>query len=96
MSLSPYSLTISDGRLAPVLSVLGAQPSSWASRRKQKGEMILPRTLVGTHLMAAIRQLGRVCQLVYCNLDWEMAKQKLHLRREGSPSPPATRRRRLH
>ena len=35
-------------------------------------------SLVGTHLMAAtLRQLGRICQVVYANLDWDKAKSKL-------------------
>ena len=40
--------------------------------------MIVGNSLVGTHLMAAtLRQLGRICQVVYANLDWEKAKTKL-------------------
>ena len=33
---------------------------------------------VGAHLMAAsLRQLGRACQMVYGNLDWQLAKSRL-------------------
>jgi len=71
--------TISDGRLAPVLSQeWGPGLVFWASPEEQTGEMISGNSLVGTHLMAAsIRQLGGLCEIVYNNLNWAKAKQSL-------------------
>ncbi|XP_023338629.1 uncharacterized protein LOC111709235 isoform X2 [Eurytemora carolleeae] len=71
--------TISDGRLAPVLAQeWGPALVFMASPEEQTGEMISGNSLVGTHLMAAtLRQLGRICQVVYSNLDWEKASEKL-------------------
>jgi len=71
--------TISDGRLAPVLAQQwGKGLVMWASPEEQTGEMIAGNSLVGSHLMTAtLRQLGRQCQLVYNNLDWETAALRL-------------------
>jgi len=71
--------TISDGRLAPVLSQQwGCGLVFWASPEEQTGEMIAGNSLVGSHLMTAtLRQLGRQCQFVYNNLDWVTAELSL-------------------
>jgi len=71
--------TISDGRLAPVLSQeWGPGLVLWSSPEQQTGSMISGNSLVGGHLMAAtLRQLGRRVELVYGNLDWERAMQTL-------------------
>ena len=59
--------TISDGRLAPMLSRLWDKPLLlWATTEKPTGAMISANSLVGTHVMAAtLRQLGHPLELVY-------------------------------
>eukprot|EP00092_Neocalanus_flemingeri_P014635 GFUD01015788.1.p1 GENE.GFUD01015788.1~~GFUD01015788.1.p1 ORF type:complete len:490 (+),score=133.83 GFUD01015788.1:100-1569(+) len=71
--------TISDGRLAPVLAQQwGKGLVFWASPEEQTGEMISGNSLVGSHLMTAtLRQLGRPCEFVYNNLDWDTAAVRL-------------------
>ena len=50
----------------------------WATPEQQIGEMISGNSLVGTHLMSAnLRQLGFQIQLVYANLDWQLAEVQL-------------------
>ena len=70
---------ISDGRLAPVLAQeWGHSIVFWATPEQQTGEMISGNSLVGTHLMSAnLRQLGFQIQLVYANLDWQLAECQL-------------------
>ena len=70
---------ISDGRLAPVLAQeWGHSVVLWATPEEQTGEMISGNSLVGTHLMSAnLRQLGFPIQLVYANLDWNLAECQL-------------------
>ena len=70
---------ISDGRLAPVLAQeWGHSVILWATPEEQTGEMISGNSLVGTHLMSAnLRQLGFPIQLVYANLDWNLAECQL-------------------
>eukprot|EP00298_Acanthocystis_sp_HF-20_P000051 c10055_g1_i1.p1 GENE.c10055_g1_i1~~c10055_g1_i1.p1 ORF type:complete len:483 (+),score=196.43 c10055_g1_i1:33-1451(+) len=72
--------TISDGRLAPVLSqIWGHSVVFWATPEQQTGSMISGNSLVGTHLSCAtLRQLGRECELVYGNLNWSLAEAQLH------------------
>lgn len=59
--------TMSDGRLAPLLSQLWDGPTVlWATPERPVGEMISSNSLVGTHVYAAnLRQLGRPFELVY-------------------------------
>ncbi|TVR71357.1 MAG: sugar isomerase [Spirochaetaceae bacterium] len=63
--------TISDGRLAPMLSRLWNKPLVlWATTEKQTGPMISANSLVGTHVMAAtLRQLGHPLEFVYGDPD---------------------------
>ena len=70
---------ISDGRLAPVLAQeWGHSIVFWATPEQQTGEMISGNSLVGTHLMSAnLRQLGFQIQLVYANLNWQLAECQL-------------------
>lgn len=71
--------TISDGRLAPTLAQIWDGPVVlWATPEKQTGSMISSNSLVGTHLFAAtMAQLGRPFELVYGNLDWDLAERQL-------------------
>jgi L-fucose isomerase-like protein len=59
--------TISDGRLAPLLSRLWSGPLlMWATPEKPTGRMISANSLVGTHVMSAtLRQLGHPLEIVY-------------------------------
>lgn len=59
--------TISDGRLAPLLSRLWPGPLLlWATPEKPTGRMISANSLVGTHVMAAnLRQIGHPLEIVY-------------------------------
>ncbi len=59
--------TISDGRLAPLLSRMWDRPLVlWATPEKPTGAMISANSLVGTHVMAAtLRQLGHPLEVVY-------------------------------
>jgi L-fucose isomerase-like protein len=59
--------TISDVRLAPMLSRLWDKPLLlWATTEKQTGTMISANSLVGTHAMGAtLRQLGHPLEVVY-------------------------------
>ncbi len=73
--------TISDGRLAPLLSGLWSDPVVlWATTEKPTGAMISANSLVGTHVMAAtLRQLGKQLEFVYGHPD--DAETRAHLRR---------------
>ncbi len=59
--------TISDGRLAPLLSRLWDKPLLlWATPEKPVGQMISANSLVGTHAMSAtLRQLGHPLEVCY-------------------------------
>ena len=59
--------TISDGRLAPLLSRIWDKPLVlWATTEKPEGEMISANSLVGTHVMAAtLRQLGHPLEIFF-------------------------------
>lgn len=59
--------TISDGRLAPLLSRLWPAPLlMWATPEKPTGRMISANSLVGTHAMTAtLRQLGHPLEIIY-------------------------------
>ncbi|SIQ76297.1 L-fucose isomerase [Alkalispirochaeta americana] len=63
--------TISDGRLAPLLSRLWEEPLLlWATTEKQEGSMISANSLVGTHAMAAtLRHLGHAISFAYGHPD---------------------------
>eukprot|EP01065_Artemidia_motanka_P000824 TRINITY_DN10390_c0_g1_i1.p1 TRINITY_DN10390_c0_g1~~TRINITY_DN10390_c0_g1_i1.p1 ORF type:complete len:488 (+),score=145.84 TRINITY_DN10390_c0_g1_i1:86-1549(+) len=71
--------TISDGRLAPLLcQEWGHAPVIWATAEEQSGRMIAGNSLVGAHLYGAtLRQLGKPFELVYSNLDWDLAQSQL-------------------
>jgi L-fucose isomerase-like protein len=73
--------TVSDGRLAPVLSQLWKEPLIfWATTEKQTGEMISANSLVGTHIFASLfRQLRRPFELVYGHPEEEQTKAQLDL-----------------
>lgn len=59
--------TMSDGRLAPVLSQLWGDPLVlWATPEKQEGSMVSSCSLVGLHTFAStLRQLRRPFEIVY-------------------------------
>lgn len=59
--------TISDGRLAPLLSRIWNKPLVlWATGEKKTGSAISANSLVGTHVMAAtLRQMGHSLEFVY-------------------------------
>lgn len=59
--------TISDGRLAPLLSRLWSKPVIiWATPEKPVGKMISANSLVGSHVMAAtLRQMSHPLEFVY-------------------------------
>ena len=63
--------TISDGRLAPLLSRLWNKPLVfWATTEKPEGAMISANSLVGTHVMAAtLRQLGHPLEILFGHPD---------------------------
>ncbi|TVQ24461.1 MAG: sugar isomerase [Spirochaetaceae bacterium] len=71
--------TISDGRLAPLLSRLWRKPMVfWATTEKPTGSMISANSLVGTHVMAAtLRQLGHPLEFVYGHPDDEELQRRL-------------------
>lgn len=63
--------TISDGRLAPILSSLWSNPVVlWATTEKPTGAMISANSLVGTHVMGAtLRQLGHPLEILFGDPD---------------------------
>lgn len=63
--------TISDGRLAPLLSRIWEKPILlWATTEKPTGSMISANSLVGTHAMAAtLRHLGHDISFAYGHPD---------------------------
>lgn len=63
--------TVSDGRLAPILSQLWKDPIIfWSTTEKQTGEMISCNSLVGTHIFSSIfRKLHHPFELVYGHPD---------------------------
>jgi L-fucose isomerase-like protein len=71
--------TMSDGRLAPILSQLWQAPIVlWATPENPEGDMISACSLVGTHAFAAtLRQLGMPFEVVYGNHNWKLAAQQL-------------------
>lgn len=71
--------TISDGRLAPLLSRLWKKPLVlWATTEKETGPMISANSLVGTHVMAAtLRQLGHPLEFVYGHPDDDATRSRL-------------------
>ncbi|MCG8481631.1 MAG: L-fucose/L-arabinose isomerase family protein [Spirochaetales bacterium] len=71
--------TISDGRLAPLLSRLWAKPLIlWATPEKPTGAMISANSLVGTHAMAAtLRQLDHPLEIVYGHPENEELRARL-------------------
>jgi L-fucose isomerase-like protein len=71
--------TISDGRLAPLLSRLWKKPLVlWATTEKQSGAMISANSLVGTHVMTAtLRQLGHPLEFVYGDPDQSFTQVSL-------------------
>ncbi len=71
--------TISDGRLAPLLSRLWAKPLIlWATPEKPTGAMISANSLVGTHAMAAtLRQLDHPLEIVYGHPENEELRSRL-------------------
>ncbi|MDA3950983.1 MAG: L-fucose/L-arabinose isomerase family protein [Spirochaeta sp.] len=71
--------TISDGRLAPLLSRLWDKPLVlWATTEKPSGAMISANSLVGTHVMAAtLRQLGHPLEIVYGDPDDSLTQERL-------------------
>ncbi len=71
--------TISDGRLAPLLSRLWGLPVVlWATTEKPSGAMISANSLVGTHVMAAtLRQLGQPLEFVYGHPDEHETRYRL-------------------
>ncbi len=72
--------TISDGRLAPLLSRLWRRPLVfWATTEKPSGAMISANSLVGTHVMVAtLRQLGHPLEFVYGHPDDPELVRRLH------------------
>lgn len=72
--------TISDGRLAPLLSRLWEKPLVlWATTEKPTGSMISANSLVGTHVMGAtLRQLGHPLEILFGDPDDETAIRRLH------------------
>ena len=72
--------TISDGRLAPLLSRLwDGTLLMWATPEKPTGRMISANSLVGTHAMSAtLRQMHHPLELVYGDPDDEETRQALH------------------
>ncbi len=71
--------TISDGRLAPLLSRLWDKPLVlWATTEKPTGAMISANSLVGTHVMGAtLRQLGHPLEIVYGDPDDSLTESRL-------------------
>ena len=71
--------TISDGRLAPVLSQVWGRPIIlWATPEKQTGEMISANSLVGTHAMAAtLRHLHRPFHFVWGDPDDRSVREEI-------------------
>jgi L-fucose isomerase-like protein len=71
--------TISDGRLAPLLSRLWDKPLVlWATTEKPTGAMISANSLVGTHVMSAtLRQLGHPLEIVYGDPDDSLTEARL-------------------
>jgi len=63
--------TISDGRMAPILSKLWTKPLVlWATTEKPTGSMISANSLVGTHVMGAtLRQLGHPLEILFGHPD---------------------------
>ena len=59
--------TMGDGRLAPTLAQLWADPLVlWATPEKPDGDMISSCSLVGAHAWAStLRQMGHAFELVY-------------------------------
>ncbi|MFP4152333.1 MAG: sugar isomerase [Alkalispirochaeta sp.] len=71
--------TISDGRLAPLLSRLWEKPLVlWATTEKPAGTMISANSLVGTHVMGAtLRQLGHPLEILFGDPDDETTVARL-------------------
>lgn len=71
--------TISDGRLATLLSRLWDKPLVlWATTEKPAGSMISANSLVGTHVMGAtLRQLGHPLEILYGDPDDEVTVARL-------------------